>query len=76
MVSTSNYWVGTYNIIAFICGNWCRDSTAVCGTVSISLNLVFPPILYSALAQSVEQTAVNRWVIGSNPICGAIKTVC
>ncbi len=27
---------------------------------------------YSTVAQSVEQAAVNRWVAGSSPACGAI----
>ena len=26
--------------------------------------------LYSSIAQSVEQTAVNRWVVGSSPTRG------
>ena len=26
---------------------------------------------YSSIAQSVEQTAVNRWVVGSSPTRGA-----
>jgi hypothetical protein len=26
--------------------------------------------MYSSIAQSVEQTAVNRWVVGSSPTRG------
>ena len=29
---------------------------------------------YSSIAQSVEQTAVNRWVVGSSPTRGVRDT--
>ena len=37
--------------------------------------------MYSSIAQSVEQTAVNRWVVGSSPTrgvfyCQEIKGTC
>ena len=31
---------------------------------------------YSSVAQSVEQAAVNRWVVGSSPTRGAFLIVC
>ena len=29
--------------------------------------------MYSSIAQSVEQTAVNRWVVGSSPTRGVLS---
>ena len=40
--------------------------------VGFSLCIVFfNPQGYSSVAQSVEQTTVNRWVTGSSPVRGA-----
>ena len=30
---------------------------------------------YSSIAQSVEQTAVNRWVVGSSPTRGVLPDI-
>ncbi len=32
-------------------------------------------ILLFRSSSVVEQPAVNRWVVGSNPTCGAIKSI-
>ena len=32
-------------------------------------------IAYAAVAQSVEQTAVNRWVVGSSPTRGVLQSL-